>query len=108
MDTPKNTPGDRPSNGRRKRWIAGASVVGLAALGIAVAVVRAKAGGGDVTTTTDLVNLVDQSTARSRRPVDHQFPVRAHTRQQAYGPNRAFRKPIEIAEHRRGPTAKAA
>lgn len=83
-------------------------MVGLAALGIAVAVARAKAGGGNSTTATDLVNVVAESVARSRGPIDHQFPVRSHIRQQAYGPNRSLRKPIEIAEHMRGPVAKAA
>lgn len=38
-----------------------------------------------------------------RRGLDHQVIVRAHWRQQACGPKRAWRKPVFIAPHVRGP-----
>lgn len=91
---------------RRKRWIAGASVAAAAVGGAVIVVMRSKSG-PSARSTFETAVVLAQAAAESRRPLDHQVPVRTYSRMQPYGPGRTERKPVVIAAHTRGPAQAA-
>ncbi len=102
------SPSAKPN--RRKRWIAGASVVAVG--GVAIVILRSKIGSCEGPAVEQVSAAVEQLSAiaraaTSRGPLDHQVHVRSHPRMQPYGPGRSERRQIQIPAHVRGPAQAA-
>jgi hypothetical protein len=115
MNTPAEPPAEQPAeppaeptaNTRRRTWlIVGAAAVGIGVIALSskhVKVARPVLSGGAVALSKNEVKIPGQAPSGGNWTLDHPVNVRGHTRQQAYGPGRSLRKPVQIAPYSKGP-----
>ena len=112
MNTTAERPAEPPAvpaaKTHRRMWlIAGAvAVVGLGVIALStkhVKVARPAPSGGAVVRSMNEVKDTGRAPSGGGWTLDHPVNVRGHTRQQAYGPGRSLRKPVQIAPYSKGP-----
>lgn len=110
MNTTAESPAERPAEPtaktHRRTWlIVGAAAVGIGVIALSkkhVKVVRPALSGGAVALSKNEVKAERRAPSGGGRTLDHPVTVRGHTRQQAYGPGRSLRKPVQIAPYSKG------
>jgi len=105
-ERPAEPPAEPPGKTHRGAWliVGAAAVVGIGV--IALSKTHVKVGGPALSGAVALSKNEVKATARPSGggwTLDHPVNVRGHTRQQAYGPGRSLRKPVQIAPYSKGP-----
>jgi hypothetical protein len=116
MNTTAEPPAERPAElppepaakTRHRTWliVGAATVVGIGVIALSkthVKVARPALSGGAVALSKNKVIVTGRAPSGGGWTLDHPVNVRGHTRQQAYGPGRSLRKPVQIAPYSKGP-----
>ena len=111
MNTTAEPPAERPAEPtaktQRRTWlIVGAAAVGIGVIALSnkhVKVALPALNGGAVALSKNEVKVPGRAPSGGGWTLDHPVNVRGHTRQQAYGPGRSLRKPVQIAPYSKGP-----
>jgi hypothetical protein len=86
-EPPAERPAEPPAKTHRRTWL----IVGAAAVGIGV-----------IALSQNEVKVTSRAPSGGGWTLDRPVNVRGHTRQQAYGPGRSLRKPVQIAPYSKG------
>ena len=116
MNTTAEPPAERPDEPQaeptakthRRTWliVGAAAVVGIGVIALSkthVKVARPALSSDAVALSKNEVKVTGRAPSGGGWTLDHPVNVRGHTRQQAYGPGRSLRKPVQIAPYSKGP-----
>jgi hypothetical protein len=107
-ERPAEPPAEPTAKTHRRTWliVGAAAVVGIGVIALSkthVKVARPALSGGAVALSKNKVKVTGRAPSGGGWTLDHPVNVRGHTRQQAYGPGRSLRKPVQIAPYSKGP-----
>ena len=105
-ERPAEPPAEPTAKTHRRTWlIVGAAAVGIGVIALSnkhVKVALPALNGGAVALSKNEVKVPGRAPSGGGWTLDHPVNVRGHTRQQAYGPGRSLRKPVQIAPYSKG------